>query len=214
MRGRAPLRRARCGPRSSRRPERRPRRTTCEPDPANRGRSPVASPRRSRHSASRGSATSAAGSRSLPWSPAGPPRSSQARYTAGVEHPKGGVSSVRVIGTKGLGSTTSPMPVTRARPPTRQKATSAPRRGGGHEVGVTRPSQHRCGVGRASAESRPGRDALGDHDPGSPSRQRQGPAHQVVVAAPDAVGLGAGGVDRPRARRRRGRSRRCRRGRG
>src|SRR4051794_36465997 len=60
-------------------PSKAPSTNQVEPLPARTGVRPVASPRRSRHSASRGSTTSAAGSRSFGPAAVGPPSSSHAR---------------------------------------------------------------------------------------------------------------------------------------
>src|SRR5204862_17689 len=80
-----------------------------------------------RHNARRGSTARAAGSWSLPLSPVGPPSSSHFAYAAAVATATGGVSSVNRRDSNGSGSTTSPTPLTRALPPTRQNGTSAPR---------------------------------------------------------------------------------------
>ena len=64
----------------------------------------------------------------------------------------GGTTSVTVRSTCGNGSTTSPTPVTRARPPATQNGTSAPEAEGNGDVVDARPAQHCRGVRRSAAE--------------------------------------------------------------
>ena len=168
------------------RPGTRPSTNHVLPEPASRGRYPAASPRRSRHSASRGSTSSAAGSRSLPWSPDRaaelvPPRG----RPPGCEHAERRRQQGEGAGL-GTAAARPPRrcPVTRARPPTRQNATSAPMRGRGRRGRSSPPSAARRPrrPSRRPARRRPG-CACARRDPGRPPGERQRPRHQVVVAA-------------------------------
>ena len=102
-------------------------------------------------------------------------------------------------GSNGSGSTRSPMPVTRARPPTRQNGTSAPRPTATSRSVDAGPAQHRGGVGGPAAEAGAGGDALVDGDVRGAPDGAQGPRDEVVVVGRH-VGAGA---PHHRARRRR-----------
>ena len=141
----------------------RPRKNHVAPLPAKVGATPAASRMRSRHSAKRGSTTMAAASRSLIAARcAGTASSSQARYTAGVDTNNGGTIRVTTSGSLlpgsgATGSTTSPMPRTRARPPTIQNAMSAPTRDAATRS--VKPAQRNTAA--ASAEPPPSPPPLG-----------------------------------------------------
>ena len=170
-------------PPEGRRPGRdaHPRRTTCcryRPEPGPRPRatgcvraSPPAPERRPVRR----------GSRSFCPRPLGPPRSSHARYTAAVETDNGGVIRVNERSTKARGVTRSPMPRTRARPPTRQNGTSAPRRAATSEVVDAGPPQYRRRVGRAPSQAGAGGDLLLDVHARRPPDQRERAADQIRV---------------------------------
>ena len=84
------------------------------------------------------------------------------------------------------------MPRTRARPPTRQNGTSAPRRDGGDEVVEAGPAQHRRGVGRAAAEPAAVRDPLVDVHAGACARRaRSARATRLRLVDRHAVGVTA-----------------------
>ena len=112
--------------------------------------------------------------------PDGPPSSSHARYTTGVEQCSGGVSSVNPS-SWASGSSTSPIPRTLARPPATQKATSAPTSppAGGS---VRPPSAARLRRPSCPRPGRPRRDVLVQRPrrpvgppvpaPGRPGRRR------------------------------------------
>ena len=108
---------------------------------------------------------------------------------------------MKVRASNGSGSTTSPTPRTRARPPTRQKGTSAPSDAASAEVVAPGPAQHGGGVGRAPAEAGAGGDALVQPHVRPCARRRPAPGARGCRrpgGTPAAAGPG-----RPRARRRR-----------
>ncbi len=146
-----------------------------DPLPASAGVSPVASPEAVPPPGQIGSTDKAAGSRSLPCSPTGPPSRSQARYTSTSTPEQRDEQRVRPLRPpRRTAAARRPRrrPVTRARPPTRQNGTSAPSRAAISDVGHPGPPQHRRRVGRPSAETSARRDLLVEPDRRPPTHGR------------------------------------------
>ena len=112
----------------------------------------------------------------------GPPRSSHARYTAGVLTASGGMTSVTTRSTWASGSTISPMPRTRARPPTRQNGMSAPSREARSKPTPTSRSRTSAARRRHRSSRRRGRRRGGSACRGAPPTSPTWPASRRARA--------------------------------
>ena len=159
----------------------------------------MASPSSSRHGPAGARPPAAAGSRSLGPSAVGPPRSSHARYTAGVEQPNGGVSQRERAGDERqrfehLADAGAPVPARRAgRTARRRRATPPPpgRR--------SRPSAARRRRRPTRRPARPRRDALAQRDVRPAADGAQRPAARGCRRGPTSAEVPA--LDHHRARR-------------
>ena len=103
-----------------------------------------------------------------------------------VEQPNGGVSSVKVRSTNGSGSTTSPMPRTRARPPrgrtARRRRPTRPRRGRRRRPSAGRPPRR---PSRRRGPRRPGCACPAARGPSAPTARS---ARRTRLSSPAATG--------------------------
>ena len=164
-----------------------------EPLPASRGRCPVASPRHVRHWASAGPTVERGGlevvaavRRPRPQAhrtgaPGARPRRGRRRRCRPTPAAAGARSCAPRTGS---GSTLSPIPSTRARPPRTQNGTSAPRRAANVGVGAPRPSAARRRR-RPSRRRGPRPVGIALRDP-----DRRPSAHRAESAGHEVVGAG------------------------